>query len=198
MMEDIGDNDIVRAFIAIEVSDAVREALAFTTRTLRKTQARVSWVPAQNMHISLAFLGDIFGAKARVLAHALEGIAAELPPFTLEVRGLGTFGGRRKPRVIWAGVACIPEPLKALHDQVSLAVLDAGVLLDERPFCPHVTLGRIRASGKVDALTSAVGSAKDMHYGFVDIHRVLLMRSRLLPQGAQYSILHQAHLKGEK
>ena len=192
----MSENDLFhRLFVAIELPDEVRSALAAVQAEWRRTHADVGWVQTQNMHLSLQFLGDVAAGKAGELAAALDLAAAAAAPFTFEVRGGGTFGSPRVPRVVWIGVTHCP-PLLALQQQLVLALEAAGFPADRREYHPHLTLGRVRSRHGCDELLEKVKASADRRIGTVDVRHMALFRSRLLPQGAEHSVLHCAPLAG--
>jgi 2'-5' RNA ligase len=185
----------VRAFVAVAVDETVRQALADTQALLRKTRAHVSWVPVENFHVSFAFLGDITTEMAGLVGDALDEAAARVAPFSFRVAQLGTFGSKRRPRVLWAGVHDA-DPMTALHKRVTELLQGLDLTLESRPFRPHITLGRIRSPRGVDELLEAIHAAEDTAFGHVDAAGIFLMRSVLAPSGARYSVLHDAPLAG--
>lgn len=186
---------VIRCFIAVEISEEVRAGLAALQGDLKKTGARVGWVAPQNIHLTLVFLGDVFSAQVPVLAGRLDAIAAEVPPFGYAVTGAGYFGSARSPRVLWAGVEEEPV-LERLQRRVGQVARELGFRLEDRPFRPHLTLGRVRARVRADELTSALASANNTAFGSVSVERLLLMQSHLEHQGVRYSVLHASALKG--
>lgn len=195
--QDVEREEVIRAFVAIEINDDVRESLTGLQDQLRKADAKVSWAPPRNIHLSLAFLGDIFESVVEPLGRDIDTVVGEFTRFHFEVCGLGSFGSRNKLRVIWAGVPEPPEVMMQIQALIADSVRKQGIPLDKRPFRPHLTLGRVRSSRNLDALTSAMASAKNTRHGAVYVRRLLIMRSKLNPHGAQYSILHESVLKGE-
>lgn len=189
-----GTDAFLRAFIGVEAGDAVRRGLVDVLHRLRKTGAHVSWVPEQNIHVSLAFLGNTSRERVAPLSHALDEVAAAAAPFAVCVSGIGTFGSPRSPRVVWAGVEDSP-PLQALHAAVceQLELLDLPV--EKRRYSPHLTLGRVRSGRGRPELVKALQACRDAVFGTMTVERVVLMQSRLLPQGAQYSVLHAAEFR---
>lgn len=186
----------VRAFVAIEIDDAVRAHLTRVQQRCAGVGCRVAWVPPENIHLTLAFLGDVFESDVPGLAAGLDGVAAGVPVFTMTVQGLGTFGPPRAPRVVWAGVAAPPRALFDLHRGVEAFLRGAGRRVEERPFAPHLTIGRVRSSRGAVALTSELASIKNTAFGDVRVFRLLLMRSHLEQPRARYSVLHASSLKG--
>lgn len=184
----------MRAFVALELPGPVRQACGALLDELRRPAGRLRLAVPENLHVTLAFLGEIPEALAPELGAALaEGLAGTLT-FPLAVRGVGAFPHWRAPRVLWFGV---DDPLGAcatVHERV-WAVLDAyDFPRERRPFRAHVTFGRVR-SGRIgrefrDALRAAEGFAAPV----VPAERVVLMESRLHPDGARYSALAEARL----
>jgi RNA 2',3'-cyclic 3'-phosphodiesterase len=189
-------DEVVRAFIAVEISDPVRQSLADLEAELKKTSARVGWVAPQNIHLTLVFLGEVFLGQVRKLGSALDSIAAETPVFSYEVAGAGAFGSPRSPRVLWVGVQESGTALATLQGRLAEAVRALGFHVEDRAFKPHLTLGRVRTRQGVDELTSVLQSANNTRYGSVEVCRLLLMQSHLEHQGVSYSVLHTSALKG--
>lgn len=127
-----------RLFTAIEIPAATAERLG----SLRGGLPGARWVDPENYHITLRFLGDIDAARARDIADLLAGIRRRA--FTLNIDGLGAFGGG-KPRQVWARVPAAPE-LMALQSENEQLVQRAGLPAETRKFTPHVTLARLRST----------------------------------------------------
>ena len=189
------DGPFVRAFVAVELDEPSRQALAAALDRLRKTEAHVAWVPARNLHVSLVFLGDTPRTLVETIGLALDEAAVAVAPFSYEVADVGTFGNPRAPRVIWAGVAPCP-PLMTLQSRMAASFKALGLPLDEREFRPHVTLGRVRSPRGADRLKRALSEVAGQRFGQVRADSVALMRSRLAPGGAEYTLLHRAACGG--
>ncbi len=189
---------LIRAFIAIEISPEVRAALAAEQARLKQLGARVAWAAPESIHLTLLFLGDIFAAQVAPLSAALDAVTAQHEPFNFAVTGLGWFGSPRSPRVVWAGVTDAKGRLAALQHEVEAQARARALRTEARPFHPHLTLGRARPGGHatLPALTAALRQANDTAYGRCAAGAVLLMQSRLEPAGARHMVLHAATLKG--
>ncbi|SMH34673.1 RNA 2',3'-cyclic phosphodiesterase [Maritimibacter sp. HL-12] len=124
----------MRAFIALDLPDVLADALTRLQAGL--TVGRV--LPEENLHLTLAFLGEISEPQARDVAELLASL--RLAPVRIELGGLDLFGGRRPGALV---IAARGEGLAPLHDKVAHAVRDAGVTLGRRRFRPHVTLARL-------------------------------------------------------
>src|SRR6185369_3311627 len=127
----------MRLFIAIELPDHYKKALG----ELRTAIPGARWVAAEQIHLTLAFLGGVDEDTAGRLIAGLAGIQAA--KFELSLTGTGCFPNRQRPRVVWVGVK--PEPgLTGLAAMVRETVLACGIPLEERPFSPHLTLARLK------------------------------------------------------
>lgn len=188
--------EVIRVFIAVNVGNDIREFLVRRQQRLMNLSARVSWTRPESMHLTLAFLGEIDDIRCAGLAGSLDDVAADVRPFRFEVRGEGLFGPEKAPRVVWAGVADEEGGLATLHRGVNGALDSLGFPTEDRPFRPHLTLGRVRSRRGVAELTSTVASDNNSPLGWVQVEHLLLMRSQLHPQGAQYSVIHKSPLKG--
>ena len=196
MQENQAPDAVLRAFVAVAISDEIRRGIARLQDDLKKVGAKVGWIAPANIHLTLVFLGNIFQAKVGELGSALDAIAREFEPFRMEVAGAGWFGSAASPRVLWVGIAEPNQPLAALQGRVGEAVQSLDIPVEDRAFKPHLTLGRVRSKHRAVELTSVLGSAKNTAYGSVEIRRLLLMQSHLEHQGVRYSILHESALKG--
>ena len=188
---------MVRAFVAVEISAEVRQRLADEQLRLKRLRARVGWVTPENIHLTLAFLGDVFPETIAGLGAALDRAGAETAPFVYAVAGLGYFGSPRSPRLLWAGITDGAEALGALQHRVEAVLRELGFTLEDRPFKAHLTFGRVRgASREAAELAACIDAAPDVACGKVTVEQVLLMRSELRSAGPIYTVLHAAPLSG--
>ncbi len=190
------DDDVIRAFVAIEISEPVRAGLKSLQLKLKQANAKVGWVAPENIHLTVAFLGDVFGARLIRLGSLLDAVAASFAPFPFEVLGTGFFGSPESPRVLWADVREPTGALARLQEQVAAVARSLEIGVEDRPFAPHLTLGRVRARAGVGELTSRLESASNTSFGSVEVERLLLMQSHLEHHGVRYSILHESRLQG--
>jgi len=183
-----------RAFVAIEISDEARKGIAGFQTRLARVASGTRWVPPRNVHLTLAFLGDISAETGEGLCRALDEVASSSSPFSFEVAGTGVFGKRGAPRIVWAGVRGDVSRLRALHARLTARLADLGLRSDDRPFAPHLTVARIRDPRRATELVRKLANWRDASFGHVTVRRVVLMRSVLGPTGAVYSLVHQAPL----
>jgi 2'-5' RNA ligase len=175
--------------VAVLLPDPLRQALAVEIERLRACGRGVGWVAAENLHLTLKFLGAVEAGRLERVAEALASLAAEAEPFELALRGLGAFPSPTRPRVIWAGVPPVGSALTGLAARVEDALAALGFLPDTRPFAAHVTLGRVREPRRDPALADALVVGADRDFGSFRVERLALMRSDLSPRGARYTAL---------
>lgn len=182
--------ETVRTFIAIDINRAVRGELAKLQLRLKRAHAHARWVKPENIHLTLAFLGDVDIDQIRPLEAAMDEHLQGLEKFSLILAGTGSFGKPRRPRIIWAGINDSP-PLMELQRKTTDALLDAGIDFDTKPFSPHLTMGRVKSPKQGSALLDGLEMEEATGFGRVEISEVLLFKSVLKPGGAEYSVLYR-------
>src|SRR3990172_4916681 len=161
----------MRLFVAVNVDPVLQAPLAAVQANLKTTAAPVSWVKPENLNFTLKFLGEVPELRLPALQETFRSSVAGIDSFTLSLAGLGTFPPRGRPRVIWGREA--------------------------RPFQPHLTLGRVRDVGRLDALLTYLRGAEIGQVGQMHVRCVDLMRSKLHPAGAVYTRVESVPLSEE-
>jgi RNA 2',3'-cyclic 3'-phosphodiesterase len=177
----------VRLFIALEISPAVRENLAALLGSLRAITREPRWVRAENLHVTLKFLGEVAEGKLNAVRTALGGIRSE-QGVALEFRGLGFFPNEKHPRVFWAGIEDSPN-LKTLAGEIEGAMEKLGFAREQREFSPHLTLARFERGRLPEALRKAIAENAQREFGAVRTSEFHLIQSKLKPSGAEYTRL---------
>jgi 2'-5' RNA ligase len=179
---------VARLFIALNLPPEVRGDLVRAIGPLTESSLPIRWLPADNLHVTLSFLGEVGPEAQSGIRGALDEVGAAHGPITLELGGVGCFPDWRRARVIWLGADGGPE-LSELQRAVADAVRPWGVAEDPRPFHPHVTLGRTRGRVRGAALASLQPLSETVDYrACVGVGSVELMRSELSPRGARYHL----------
>ena len=188
------NTEMLRVFIALNVDAAARAKLGTAQQALRSLPCRIGWVAPANLHLTLLFLGDILPESLPAVKCAVDETAADIAAFAFQLKGLGCFGPSTRPRVIWAGTELGKEQARALYERLALPLKAAGFFWDAREFAPHVTLGRVRSGQGAGRLLAALEEWRQFDFGTSPADRLLLIQSRLLPQGPEYAVLHTANL----
>ncbi len=184
----------MRAFIAIELSNEIRDTLSQIQSHLKYAGADVKWVEKENIHLTLKFLGEISEEKAEEIKVALDDIGREIGPFELNLKELGVFPKIEFPRVIWVGLDKGAKESVFLAEKIEDALSKIGFQKDTRPFAAHLTIGRGRAPKNKEALKEKMESIQKQVTSNKKqvITSVILFQSTLTPKGPIYTKLHGA------
>jgi 2'-5' RNA ligase len=189
-----------RLFVALEPPDLVRRRLAALADELRRAAGRageeVRWVPPTNVHLTLQFLGAVPEERVPAIEAALREAAAEARPLSLALRGVGGFPNARRPRVLWAGLEGDLAPLAALAAALGARLAKLGHPPEDRPFSPHLTLGRAREGRGAPGLAGALAGAAQEAPAPWRAAEVVLFESHLSPRGPRYEAIARAPLGG--
>jgi len=190
----------LRTFIAIELDEDLLGHLVRVQDRLRTQVAprSVRWVRPEGVHLTLKFLGDTLPDQVEAVKAALDRAASEVSPFTFSVGGVGCFPNTYRPRVVWVGLQEPTGTLSRLRDAVESHVAPLGFPAENRPFHPHLTLGRVQrhaSKSEVREVGEVVASAGVGALDEMRVTRVSYIKSDLRPSGAVYTILHEARLQ---
>ena len=178
MVEAIG-----RIFIAVPVPEEVRQAVADRISGLAIPG---KLAPPENWHITLRFLGVVDHVSYERFLASLNHLP--VGQFRVRLDGFGAFPRPAKATVVWIGVGSGSEELIALNETAEEAAVAAGLLGEERPFHPHLTLSRVRPPADARHLID-----EEIHLGW-RCDRVLVYRSHLGGGPARYEPLETFHL----
>ena len=187
----------IRSFFAIDLPAKIKQRLDKVSRQLQEglDDVPVRWVPAENVHLTLKFLGDVSESNLEVLKDVLRTVVANHEKFEISVGGFGAFPKARRPRVIWIGIEAPPE-LASIQRNLESETARLGYARERRPFSPHLTLARVSRSASSRDIHQVAEALNRFKVGFLGVARVEavhLYRSDLLSGGAvyinQYSVL---------
>lgn len=182
----------LRLFVGIRLPPEVKAALGQTQTRLHREPAPVGWAAPETMHLTLHFLGNTDEALREPIGAALRAALQGQTPFELRLGPAGVFPKPQRPDVVWQGLAGDVAALKQLQEQVVVALEPLGFKREQRPYSPHLTLGRVRRGAEPAALVS-LGTAVTAlpappALGWT-VERVSLFQSELLPSGPRYTVL---------
>lgn len=189
----------IRTFIGVDVGPAVRRSAEALQRQLAKTGADVNWTTPATFHITLEFLGDVDDRDLMSVCRIVTDVAAGEPPFRLGVSGLGAFPTPRRPKILWAGITEGAEDLKRLFARLEQPLSDLGVYRKEdRPYTPHLTLGRAKDEAAGQALAPMLVTHRDWDGGQTDVEEVVVYSSLLGRNGPEYAVVGRGSLRGRR
>jgi 2'-5' RNA ligase len=189
----------MRLFLAVEPDRTAAAALGRTLtdvqNALGEAASGLRWTPAQNVHVTLHFLGEVDRVRYERLVRELGHTVAQAP-FVVRFAPLEVFPGEGPPRVVWLSLAAPCPELHGLRDRVGAGVARSGWMLDERPFTPHLTLARVpdRERRRVARLREQLVAAPATPVEWT-VDRVLLFRSDLSGPVPRYEAIHEIAMK---
>lgn len=185
---------VVRAFAAVPVPVEITRRMAGVIANARRDCSGVKWVDPANMHITLKFFGDVPVSRVDDLTAVLVAAAAEHRVFEVGVQGVGAFPSADRPRVFWAGIGQGGDALISLAGSVERATTEAGFPPSDRPFSPHLTLGRVRSDAQVHGLPEGLSVCVGKPWGNISADGITLYSSVLRPAGPIYTVIGYAPL----
>jgi RNA 2',3'-cyclic 3'-phosphodiesterase len=201
---------MIRAFIAVELPDALRQQIGRVQQQLRDQLGReasgtirIAWVKPASMHLTLKFIGDFDEARVEALRDAMARATREAAPLRIPLARLGVFPTPREPRSLWIGAptdwttGAEAGQLAALVRAIEDCCAAAGVAREARPFTPHLTLGRVKAGERQAgrALTTAGALERPLTLDALPVNAFTLMKSRLDSDGAVHTPLWEIRLE---
>lgn len=186
----------MRLFLAITLPDHVRAAITRAVAPARAAAPHVRWVREESLHLTLRFLGERPATDVALLGESVQRALAPVAGFTATIRDAGAFPNFRRPRAVWLGMHP-RDTFGALVRRLEATLAALGIAVENRPFRPHVTLGRVGAplaAAEGEALARALRAIRQRWT--MDVHEVVLMRSTLGPGGSTYTPVAAAQLAG--
>jgi 2'-5' RNA ligase len=185
----------IRAFLAFEIPDSCRQAIAEHQSRLRATMPPARWVRPEGVHLTLKFLGDTDPEVLESLTAELTPAVAGLPAVTVALGGSGVFPNRSRARVAWlGGSADGVEPVVAAIEKVAG---DHGFDRERRRWSLHLTLARLRQPWPQEVVESFIQWGEGLCFDPFRCAEVVLFSSLLKPTGAVYTALERISLAGD-
>jgi 2'-5' RNA ligase len=185
----------MRTFIAIELPEQIRDALAKLEDRFKKTGADVKWVEPKNIHLTLKFLGEIDDEQLVKISEILEEVTGNKKCFQIRICSIGAFPKINYPRVIWMGIDIGDKETKELARELEKKISELGILKERRPFSSHITIGRTRSDIGRDKLVQELKAVNLLDGKNFTVTKITLFKSTLTPKGAIYEVLKEASLK---
>jgi len=177
----------MRLFVALNLSDEVRTAIAKFSEELRMGFLSARWTRTEGIHVTLKFIGEVPEERVTQIENALSSVNSATP-VEMNFRGAGFFPDERRPRVLWIGIDGTPN-LAEIAAQIERQLEPLGVARESREFKPHLTLARISESRGIEKLRDALRKHGPIDFGTVRTNEMNLYQSELGRDGAKYTRL---------
>lgn len=172
----------IRVFVSIPVPNtAGLEPLIRDLRTVRGVRT----ANIKQLHITLRFIGDVDEERIDEIGNIVSETVSGISRSRLSLKGMGTFPNERNPKILWAGIDTA-LPLAHIAEELSVKFSKAGIPFDEKPFKPHVTVGRIEGRCNISPM---LGKYRTTEFTTCIPPAVYVMKSELKPTGAEHTIL---------
>jgi len=182
----------LRLFIALPLPQEMKERLASLQVDWKRKAHGVRWVRPEGLHITLKFLGHVPEGEIQGIKRVMERVSLGFPPFRVGIRGAGAFPSLQKARVLWIGVEDSDGRLKGIFKALERGLEKLGFPREDRPFRPHLTLGRVKEGGRFGFLEDY----RDLEVGVLEVREMVLFKSELKPEGAEYEPLYSVPFGG--
>jgi 2'-5' RNA ligase len=177
----------MRLFVALDLSNEVRAAIAKFSEKLRVEFPSARWTRIEGIHVTLKFIGEVSEERVAQVEAALTNVNSDAP-VEMNFRGAGFFPDERRPRVFWIGIESTPN-LAEIAAQIESRLGPLGIVRELREFKPHLTLARISESSGIDKLRDELRKFGSIDFGTVRTNEMHLYRSELGRGGAKYTRL---------
>jgi 2'-5' RNA ligase len=181
----------VRTFVALNIPARERARLHGSLEPLRSKGLPVRWVAADALHVTIKFLGDTENDGVAAIEDAMKTAAAHRSPVTLRIAGVGAFPSLRRAHTLWIGVAPDPE-LALLQRELEPALSRLGYPREQRPFRPHITIGRTRSDARAFDIERLVALVD--YDAILTVDTIDLMQSHPGAGGSRYEALFRRRL----
>ncbi len=183
-----------RIFIAIDINKNRALTRLVESYKLALKDEKIRWVEPANIHLTLAFLGESDEDQVSKAGEIMREAANNFESFEITFNGTGVFRDIRQPRVIWLGIEA-PQSLYDLREVICEALKEEGLYRDEKPFRPHLTLGRMKYIANKNVLAEILKSSGSHDLPSQTVNELILYESILKPDGPVYSLLRIVRLK---
>jgi len=186
----------IRSFIAVPLATPVQRALTKLIKKLARPDDGIRWVPTDNLHLTLKFLGDVDNTEIPSVCQAIRNCCADFEPFQIAHLGTGGMPSDQRARVLYAGVQDTDEQLSLLVGKLEKELAQLGFKPESRDYRPHLTLGRVRhgTRGENDETMQELATFRESLWGETLVDRVVLVASFLDKAGPTYQVMDTIQL----
>jgi RNA 2',3'-cyclic 3'-phosphodiesterase len=193
VMVETNKKGMIRTFIAAPLPDSLKQDVDKLIVIFKPLASGISWVRAANLHFTLRFLGDIDSSTIADLKQTLQTQIGSLSKFNLNLSGLGCFPNLNRPRVVWVAAGGDIDNMKGLASRVEDACRQRGYGPADKPFAPHLTIGRVKFPSGLDKLIECLKTTRFETDPFA-VDKVIVYKSELTPRGPIYTSVGEIFL----
>jgi 2'-5' RNA ligase len=187
----------IRSFLAFELPPDIKRVISEVSRAGKELPLDLRWIKRNNIHLTVVFMGNVPEEKIHVLGESVQKVCTRTDPFNVSPGGLGFFGNRRHPRVLWMGLNGNVHRMGRFRDALQKCLKPYGIKTERRPFKPHLTLGRFKKGARpwphLDQMISKYSDLKGSVCALMDL---VLFKSDLSSGGVVYTKLDSWPLGG--
>lgn len=186
----------MRTFIALGIPLSLSSIELLNNLKQKLCHERIRWVNFETLHLTLFFLGEANETQINEIDSVFKTHISPFAPLGIALKGIGTFGQKHNPKVLWLGVEP-NETLKEFHAKVNEMVRPIGFTPDKRGFNPHITIGRIKGIDNMQLIESIIRETDNQPIQSLTVNKVTLYKSTLTPNGPVYAPLIEQQLMGK-
>jgi 2'-5' RNA ligase len=186
----------MRCFIAIELPREIQERLAELQDELRLQVHGATWARSEQIHLTVKFLGDVRDADVTRAIESAAAVIGRYAPFDLTVAGAGCFPPHGPARVLWVGMPSPPMELLTCQKELEQAMAGFGIPPENRPYHPHLTLGRVKDFHAGREARAAMEAVAAFDAGGFAATEMVMFQSMLQRSGPIYTVIGRMPLNG--
>ncbi|MGB4564854.1 MAG: RNA 2',3'-cyclic phosphodiesterase [Dethiobacteria bacterium] len=186
----------MRLFIAVNLSPQQQKEVDLLQQRLKKDLQGIKGVPRENLHLTLKFIGEVPEEKLDAIVQGMQESLAGGKPFPLQLGGMGVFPSVERARVLWLGVNQGAASLAECARRLEKALACRGVSMEQRPYRPHLTLGRMRRPPAAEEIAGVLERERDFRTAETMVESIVLYQSLLFKTGAVYRCLQEIYYPG--
>ena len=181
----------IRTFIAIPLVDGVKQEAIHLIQRLKHPSDGIKWVPTDNLHLTLKFLGEVDNTEVPRVCDVLEDACEDIAPFELQFAGTGALPSLQRPRVLFAGIRDDSGQLTEIVAELERDYADLGFKPESRDYTPHLTLGRVKGGrGRAsEEVITRLEAEQDLQLGNMMVDTIQVIASFLDKHGPTYQVM---------
>lgn len=184
-----------RTFLAISIPSGTEfPALVERLKKNLTHEKFINYCRPENIHLTLKFLGSTPVDDIPAIIEAVQKVAKNHKPFTMDFDRAGLFGSNRVPRVLWLGMNDQPKALFDLENDLLDAFDNLGYMRDRQNFVPHLTVCRIKSLVDKQLFLKIYNNIEPKTYLHADVNELVYYQSFLQPTGPFYKVLKKIPL----